>query len=189
MIGPSGCGKTTLLNVIAGLEPFETGEATVLGSPWQALDSEAKAVVRKNNMGFVFQFFNLLPTLTVAENVELSLVLSGKTNNAVEAVKAVAESVNIAHKLSAMPSQLSGGEMQRCAIARALIHSPKLLLADEPTGNLDSDTSEVILDLIEKVCVETGTTLLMVTHNPEATRIANRVIEMKDGQIIRDVQQ
>ena len=138
-------------------------------------------------MGFIFHFFNLLPTLTIEENILLPLALIN-TPKAEQKIKlaTIVEQVGITEKLIAYPSQLSGGQMQRAAIARALIHQPKLILADEPTGNLDTETSEEILNLLESVCKENNHTLLMVTHNIEATRIAKRLIQMKDGHIISD---
>ena len=187
IMGQSGCGKTTLLNIIAGLDTFDSGEVSILNHQWESLSEDQKTEIRKSEMGFIFQFFNLLPTLTIEENILLPLALIN-TPKAEQKIKlaTIAEQVGITEKLQAYPSQLSGGQMQRAAIARALIHQPKLILADEPTGNLDTETSEEILNLLEELCKANNHTLLMVTHNIEATRIAKRLIQMKDGHIIRD---
>lgn len=187
LMGQSGCGKTTLLNIIAGLDGFNSGQVDVLGHNWQMLNDDEKTKVRKEKMGFVFQFFNLLPTLTVEENIVLPLALMNfSAYEQKQRAFKVAEQVGLVDKLQRYPSQLSGGQMQRCAIARAVIHTPPLVLADEPTGNLDTQTSEEILTLLETLCKQNNQTLLMVTHNIEATRIAQRLVEMKDGQIICD---
>ena len=187
LMGPSGCGKSTLLNIIAGLDHFNEGEASVLNNNWFLASDDMKTQIRKKEMGFVFQFFNLLPTLTVEENIALPLALNNfSLASQKQKVSLIAEQVGLVDKLERYPSQLSGGQMQRCAIARALIHQPQLILADEPTGNLDSQTSEEILTLLDDLCTEHNQTLLMVTHNIEATRIATRLIEMKDGRVLKD---
>jgi ABC-type lipoprotein export system ATPase subunit len=184
LLGPSGSGKTTLLNCIGGVDRPDSGEVLVAGCKLHALDTNGLAEVRRNHLGMVFQFFHLLPTLTAAENVELPLQLLGIPNGEREArVQALMERVGLTHRAAALPSELSGGEMQRVAIARAIVHKPALLLADEPTGNLDSNTGVEILNLLEEVVRETNAALLMVTHSGEAAARCQRVLHMKDGSL------
>lgn len=184
LLGPSGSGKTTLLNCIGGVDRPDSGEVLVAGCKLHALDANGLAEVRRRHLGMVFQFFHLLPTLTAAENVELPLQLLGLSNGERESrVRALMERVGLAHRATALPSELSGGEMQRVAIARAIVHKPALLLADEPTGNLDSQTGVAILNLLEEVVRETNAALLMVTHSGEAAARCERVLHMKDGAL------
>lgn len=185
LLGPSGSGKTTLLNCIGGVDRADSGQVILAGSGLHGLDSDALARVRRTHIGTVFQFFHLLPTLTAAENVELPLQLLGVgTVERESRVRALLERVGVAHRASALPSELSGGEMQRVAIARAVIHRPALLLADEPTGNLDSTTGTQVLDLLAEVVRETNAALLMVTHSEEAAKRCERVLRMRDGELI-----
>nr|WP_276617053.1 ABC transporter ATP-binding protein [Roseimicrobium sp. ORNL1] len=184
LLGPSGSGKTTLLNCIGGVDRPDSGEVLVAGCKLHALDADGLAEVRRKHLGMVFQFFHLLPTLTAAENVELPLQLLGiPTNERETRVRSLLERVGLTQRAGALPSELSGGEMQRVAIARAIVHRPALLLADEPTGNLDSQTGVAILDLLEEVVRETGAALLMVTHSKEAAARCQRVVHMKDGAL------
>lgn len=184
LLGPSGSGKTTLLNCIGGVDRPDSGEVLVAGCKLHALDTNGLAEVRRKHLGMVFQFFHLLPTLTAAENVELPLQLLGVSTNERETrVRSLLERVGLTQRAAALPSELSGGEMQRVAIARAIVHKPALLLADEPTGNLDSQTGVAILDLLEEVVRETGAALLMVTHSKEAAARCQRVVHMKDGAL------
>lgn len=184
LLGPSGSGKTTLLNCIGGVDRPDSGEVLVAGCKLHALDTNGLAEVRRKHLGMVFQFFHLLPTLTAAENVELPLQLLGISNGERESrVRALMERVGLTHRAAALPSELSGGEMQRVAIARAIVHKPALLLADEPTGNLDSNTGVEILNLLEEVVRETNAALLMVTHSGEAAARCQRVLHMKDGTL------
>lgn len=184
LLGPSGSGKTTLLNCIGGVDRPDSGEVLVAGCALHALDTDGLAEVRRKHLGMVFQFFHLLPTLTAAENVELPLQLLDISKGERELrVHALLERVGLTHRAAALPSELSGGEMQRVAIARAIVHRPALLLADEPTGNLDSQTGTAILDLLEEVVRETGAALLMVTHSEEAAARCRRVLHMKDGAL------
>lgn len=185
LLGPSGSGKTTLLNCIGGVDRADSGEVIVSGVALHGLDSDGLAQVRRIHLGTVFQFFHLLPTLTAAENVELPLQLLGVgTAERESRVKSLLERVGVAHRAAALPSELSGGEMQRVAIARAVIHRPALLLADEPTGNLDSTTGAQVLDLLAEVVRETNAALLMVTHSEEAAKRCERVLRMRDGELI-----
>lgn len=185
LLGPSGSGKTTLLNCIGGVDRADSGEVIVSGVALHGLDSDGLAQVRRMHLGTVFQFFHLLPTLTAAENVELPLQLLGVgTSERESRVKSLLERVGVAHRAGALPSELSGGEMQRVAIARAVIHRPALLLADEPTGNLDSTTGAQVLDLLAEVVRETNAALLMVTHSEEAAKRCERVLRMRDGELV-----
>lgn len=182
LLGPSGCGKTTLLNCIGGIDQPDSGQILLAGSEMGRLTSDALADVRRSQLGSVFQFFHLLPTLSARENVELPLRLNGvPPAERVTRVTTLLERVGIAHRADALPGELSGGEMQRVAIARAVVHQPALLLADEPTGNLDSKTGSQVLDLIREICNERATALLMVTHSEEAARSCHRVLRMRDG--------
>lgn len=185
LLGPSGSGKTTLLNCIGGVDRADSGEVVIAGSALRGLDSDGMARVRRTHIGTVFQFFHLLPTLTAAENVELPLQLLGVSAAERELrVRALLERVGVMHRATALPSELSGGEMQRVAIARAVVHRPALLLADEPTGNLDTATGSQVLDLLAEVVRETNAALLMVTHSEEAAKRCERVLRMRDGEMI-----
>ncbi|ACD84497.1 ABC transporter ATP-binding protein [Candidatus Methylacidiphilum infernorum] len=184
LVGPSGCGKSTLLHLIAGIDSPSQGEIYVDGHPFHALKEEKLARLRGQIIGIVFQFFNLLPTLSVIENVMLPALLQGVVDLAAsKAAKELLAEVGLSHRLSHYPHQLSGGEMQRVALARALIMKPKIILADEPTGNLDSETTERILSLINKLVLEYHLTLLMVTHSLEVAKSADRILNMKDGRL------
>ncbi len=185
LLGPSGSGKTTLLNCIGGVDRVDSGVVRVAGADLHTLDADGLARVRRVHIGTVFQFFHLLPTLTAAENVELPLQLLGMATAERETrVRALLERVGVAHRAHALPAELSGGEMQRVAIARAIIHKPALLLADEPTGNLDSHTGAQVLDLLAEVVRETNAALLMVTHSEEAAKRCQRILRMRDGELI-----
>ncbi len=184
LTGPSGCGKTTLLNCLGGIDRPDSGEILLLGENIHELDGNALAALRRRQIGNIFQFFHLLPTLTVRENVEFPLQLLGvSSGERRQRADALLESVRITHRAEAYPGKLSGGEMQRVAIARALIHRPRLLLADEPTGNLDSTNGANILALLHQLTEETSTALLLVTHSAEATQICHRVIHIRDGAV------
>jgi putative ABC transport system ATP-binding protein len=184
LMGRSGSGKSTLLHIIAGLERPDTGEVRVLGEPLLTLDEEAKTRFRREKLGFVFQFFNLLPTLSVLENVMMPLILGGLgTQQATQQVLPLLDAVGLADKHAQLPNQLSGGEMQRVAIARALAYDPPLLLADEPTGNLDADNAQRIMQLLGTMSRERGKTILMVTHSPEAASVADVILNLREGQL------
>lgn len=185
LTGPSGSGKTTLLNCVGGVDRPDSGRIWFRDLALESLSADALADVRRRHVGTIFQFFHLLPTLTAAENVELPLQLNGiPTAQRTQRVRTLLERVQVAHRANARPQELSGGEMQRVAIARALAHAPALLLADEPTGNLDSRNGSIILDLLRELSDETGTALVLVTHSPEAARICHREISMRDGEIV-----
>jgi ABC-type lipoprotein export system ATPase subunit len=187
LVGPSGSGKTTLLNCLGGVDRPDSGSIRIHGEEVTRMDSDALAGLRRRRVGTVFQFFHLLPTLTAAENVEFPLRLAGLEPGArADRVAALLGRVGVSHRADALPSQLSGGEMQRVAIARALAHGPSLLLADEPTGNLDSVNGEKVLALLEELGNETGTALVLVTHSLAATRICHRVIHLRDGMVERE---
>ncbi|MFO1459429.1 MAG: ABC transporter ATP-binding protein [Verrucomicrobiota bacterium] len=184
LTGPSGSGKTTLLNCLGGVDRPDAGSIQLGNTSLEAMDDEALALFRRKRVGTVFQFFHLLPTLTAAENVELPLQLLGVPRADRETrVHALLERVGVAHRSRAFPSELSGGERQRVAIARAMGHGPELLLADEPTGNLDSVNGANILQLLTEWTGETKTALVLVTHSPEAASICHREIHLRDGQI------
>jgi ABC-type lipoprotein export system ATPase subunit len=185
LMGPSGCGKSTLLNILGTIDRPSQGELLLDGKTVLKLNEKALTDFRRRELGFIFQFFNLLSTLTVAENVSLPLDLEGRMRETDRqtAVSAILNKVGMAHRADFFPSQLSGGEMQRVAIARALVHQPKLILADEPTGNLDSENGTAVLQLLRALVQETGQTILMATHSEEAASYANRIIRMRDGRI------
>ena len=185
LVGPSGCGKSTLLHLCGAMDRPTSGSVTLEGQAVGALDDDALTRLRRTRVGFVFQFFNLLPSLTVAENIALPLLLAGATAASVTPrVRACAERVGIAHRLDHVPSQLSGGEAQRTAIARAVVHQPVLLLADEPTGNLDSANGARIVQLLRDVNRQSGAAILLATHDTTVAATADRVVTMHDGRIV-----
>lgn len=177
--GTSGSGKSTLLNCIGGLDTMDSGSIQVDGKEIRGLSSEALADYRRDNLGYIFQFYNLIPNLTVRENIQVCQHLTENPLNMEELL----EALGLTEHQNKFPSQLSGGQQQRCAIGRALIKNPKLLLCDEPTGALDSATSRDILVLLEKINEKYGTTMLIVTHNNAIKNMVHRVITLKDGQI------
>jgi ABC-type lipoprotein export system ATPase subunit len=182
LAGRSGCGKSTLLNLAGAMDFPTSGTVTLDGVVTSTLDDASLTRLRREKVGFIFQSFQLLPSLTVIENVELPLMLVGRGDSRHRAEEAL-RSVDMEGYGARKPFQLSGGQMQRVAIARALIHSPILLLADEPTGNLDTATSDLILDLLRRIGRETGTTILMATHSSEAAASADTVVRLRDGHI------
>lgn len=184
LYGQSGSGKTTLLNVIAGLDRPTQGTVSIGGNDLETLGEEGRTRLRRNSLGFVFQFFNLLPTLTAFENVFLSLELAGKSDR--EPALAALASVDLAGKENRYPHELSGGEQQRVAIARALVKNPSLILADEPTGNLDNRTGEQVLALLTSRCRASGATLIMATHSPLTLRYSDRALRMLDGVVVEE---
>lgn len=182
LLGPSGCGKSTLLNLAGAMDFPTSGQVILRGVAISALDDPALTRLRRETIGFVFQSFQLLPTLTVAENVELPLLLAGAKGARAAALR-VLEQVEMDGFASRMPYQLSGGQMQRVAIARALIHAPAILLADEPTGNLDSATGDLILALLRRIANTGQSTVMLATHSAEAATLADTVVRMRDGRI------
>ena len=184
LMGPSGSGKSTLLNCLGGIDRPDEGEIWVHGSRIDQLDGHRLTQLRRSTIGSIFQFFHLLPTLTAYENIEFPLKLAGWDGpSRRDRVGKLLSQVRLEARQHALPSQLSGGEMQRVAIARALASEPSVLLADEPTGNLDSQTGQHILDLVESLAESTQTALLLVTHSEAATRICHRTVHMIDGQL------
>ena len=180
LVGRSGCGKSTLLNLAGAMDFPSSGTVFIDGSSTSSLRESALTKLRREKVGFVFQSFQLLPTLSVSENVELPLLLSG-AGGAGELALETLRWLEMDSFAARMPYQLSGGQMQRVAIARALVHSPAILLADEPTGNLDSATGNMILDLLRRIATEKNTTVMMATHSSEAAAIADTIVRMRDG--------
>ncbi len=184
LMGPSGSGKSTLLNLIAGIDRVDSGEVVIDDQAVSKMDGDALCRLRREKVATVFQFFHLLPTLSVAENIEFPLLLLGLDEaTRRERVADLVTEVQLENRVDAFPDQLSGGEMQRAAIARALAPRPSLILADEPTGNLDSVTGDAILDLLEKLSERHGIAMLLVTHSEEATRICGRTLDLHDGRL------
>lgn len=187
VMGPSGSGKSTLLNLVCGLDEPSTGAIIIDGVNLAELDDDARTRLRREKIGMIFQTFNLLPTLTARENVALPLRLQGLSRKEAEKrATAMLERVGLADRVTHRPDQLSGGERQRIAIARALIFEPPVLLADEPTGNLDSATGQEILELLDRLHSEFNTTILLVTHNEEAARYCDRILRLRDGRVVRE---
>ena len=185
LMGPSGCGKSTLLHLCGAMDRASAGRILLNGKDLAKLGDDDLTHVRREQVGFVFQFFNLLPTLTIADNIALPCLLAGMKGDAADArAKALAERVGIAHRLSHFPQQVSGGEMQRAAIARALVHQPALLVADEPTGNLDSENGAKVLALLSALNKEMGVTVLLATHSADVAAAATRVLRMRDGKFV-----
>jgi putative ABC transport system ATP-binding protein len=182
LVGPSGSGKSTLLNLVGGMDLPDSGDVTVDGVSLVRMSERERTLFRRRRLGFVFQFFNLLPTLTVEENLLLPLELNGRAADG-EAL-AMLERVGLSARARAFPDRLSGGEQQRVAIARALVHGPVLVLADEPTGNLDDDNAESVLDVLESVTRAAGRTLIVVTHSDRVVGRADRVLELRHGRIV-----
>ena len=182
LVGPSGCGKSTLLHVCGAMDRPTRGEVILEGRTLGDLDDDALTRVRRQRVGFVFQFFNLLPTLTVKQNIGLPLLLDGSPASAVaERASRVAQRVGLTARLDHYPQQLSGGEAQRAAIARAVVHEPALLIADEPTGNLDSENGARVLELLLELNAQSGTALLLATHDEDVAARAQRTLYMRDG--------
>ena len=179
VVGPSGAGKTTVLNILGGMDKASGGEVLVDGKDIAGYSQKQLTGYRRNDIGFVFQFYNLVPNLTALENVELALQIS---RNPLDA-KTVMQEVGLGDRLNNFPAQLSGGEQQRVSIARALAKNPKLLLCDEPTGALDYQTGKAILKLLQDMCRERGMTVIVITHNSDLTPMADRVIRIKNGKV------
>jgi putative ABC transport system ATP-binding protein len=187
IMGPSGCGKTTLLNCFSGLDDLTSGDVFIEGVSLAAMDDDAKSRYRSRRMGFVFQSYNLLPVLTTVENVELPLLVAkAPAKEARERARALLKAVDLEGWGDHKPAQLSAGQQQRVAIARALVNDPAIVWADEPTGNLDSDTSAQIMDLLARLNREQGQTLVLVTHDATVSSRAHRILKMKNGQIVEE---
>ena len=184
IMGPSGCGKSTLLNIVGLLDNPTTGTVRIMDTDCASLSDTARARFRNSNLGFVFQSFHLIPSLNVAANIELPLDYRSDSGQRRERVREVAERLGIAHRLKHLPSQLSGGQCQRVAIARAIVGRPSIILADEPTGNLDSRMGNEVMDLLHELNRRDGITVVMVTHNEEQARRTDRIVRFFDGRII-----
>ncbi len=182
IVGPSGAGKSTVLNILGGMDNNDSGQVIVDGKDISKFNETELTTYRRDDVGFVFQFYNLIPNLTTKENVELASQIVSDAKDATEILK----EVGLEGRIDNFPAQLSGGEQQRVAIARALAKNPKLLLCDEPTGALDYKTGKSVLKLLQKTCRETGTTVILITHNQALTPIADRVIEINDAKV-RDI--
>ena len=182
IMGPSGGGKTTFLNCLGGLDFPDQGEIYLNDRLLNNLSDKELTELRRKEIGFVFQFFNLMPTLTVQENVELPLLISRSARTESKQVQSLLNYVGLLHRAKSFPAELSGGEMQRVAIARALVHRPSIVLADEPTGNLDSENGNKILELMSKACTDFKTTVVMATHNSQIADYGNRHFEIRDGK-------
>jgi putative ABC transport system ATP-binding protein len=185
VMGPSGSGKSTLMHILAGLDQPTSGSVIVDGTEIAELDDKRLTELRRDKVGFVFQFFNLLPVLTAEENIRLPLSIAGRKPDQ-ELMKQLVDAVNLGDRLSHRPSELSGGQQQRVAIARALVSQPAVVFADEPTGNLDSTSSEEVLTLLRRAVDDFGQTVVMVTHDANAAAIADRVLVLVDGKIVQD---
>ena len=187
IMGPSGSGKSTLLHLMGGLDSPSAGDVMVDGRIISQMPDAQVTLFRRTQIGFVFQFFNLLPTLTALENVTLPFVLDGRRKEeALDRAELLLDKVGLAARRKHLPQEMSGGEIQRLAIARSLAFDPPILLADEPTGNLDSKNGEIILELLRQINKEDGCTIVMVTHSPEAARFGDRTIFLRDGLIERE---
>ena len=187
LVGRSGSGKSTLLNLIGAIDTPTSGEIYIDDLALSALDESGRALLRRRRIGFVFQFFNLIPTLTAAENLQLPLELNGITGAAATARAGdCLAAVGLADLGQRFPEELSGGEQQRIAIARALVHEPGLVIADEPTGNLDLETATAMIALLDRLCRESGTTLVMATHSREVIGLADRVLAIRSGRLVEE---
>jgi len=187
IMGPSGSGKSTLLHLLGGLDTPTQGEITLADKQLSKLSEYQSTLARRHNVGFVFQFFNLLPTLTAEENILLPLIIDGKDpKKYAERLEHLLDLVNLKDRRHHKPDQLSGGQQQRVAVARALITQPAILLADEPTGNLDTKTGTAIMELLQRSCHELNQTVIVVTHDPKAAAYAQRIIFLRDGVVVNE---
>jgi len=184
IVGPSGSGKSTLFYILGGLTRATSGRVVIDGADFAQLSDAQRTAMRKQKIGFVFQKFNLLPTLSAKGNIEIAREIAGKDGVDRELFERVTGMLGIAGRLDHRPSELSGGEQQRVALARALVNSPSIVLADEPTGNLDSRNSDIVLKMLRDANQQFGQTVLMITHNPQAAEIGDRIIHMRDGSIV-----
>ena len=185
IVGPSGSGKSTLFYIMGGLTHADSGQVIIDGTNFTELSDAARTRMRKSKIGFVFQKFNLLPTLTAEGNIDIALDIAGHTKHADrEYIARITQLLGIDKRMNHRPSEMSGGEQQRVALARALVNKPAIVLADEPTGNLDTQNSEIVLNMLRQSNQELGQTVLMITHNPEAAAVGDRTIHMRDGEIV-----
>jgi len=189
VMGPSGSGKSTLLHLLGGLDKTSDGEVSLGGRRLSVMSDKEVTLARRRNVGFVFQFYNLLPTLTAEENIALPLLIDGKKLKQYQGkIDELLELVGLTDRRKHKPDQLSGGEQQRVAIARAFVNDPDIVLTDEPTGNLDSRAGEEVMKLLRRSCDELGQTIVVVTHDPKAASFADRIVFLKDGQIASEIQ-
>jgi putative ABC transport system ATP-binding protein len=184
IVGPSGSGKSTLFYILGGLTRATSGRVLIDGADFAQLSDGQRTDLRKSKIGFVFQKFNLLPTLSARDNIEIAREISGRNGSEPEFFNQVTQMLGVAGRLDHRPSEMSGGEQQRVALARALINRPAIVLADEPTGNLDSENSEIVLKMLREANRKFNQTVLMITHNPEAAEVGDRIIHMRDGHIV-----
>lgn len=188
VMGPSGSGKSTLLHLLGGLDEPTAGEITLAGRPISNLSDDEVTLVRRRRVGFIFQFYNLVPTLTAAENVGLPLLIDGRNVKKYQSkIDELLQLVGLDQRMDHKPDQMSGGQQQRVAIARAFINDPEIVLADEPTGNLDSQSGTAVLQLLRQFCDQRQQTIVMVTHDPRAASYADRVAFLKDGRTVQDL--
>ena len=186
LVGPSGCGKTTLISVVAGILNQDSGDCTVYGQNLRAMSQRDRTRFRGKSIGFVFQAFNLLPTLTAAENAAIPLLVNGmKRSLAIDRAKAMLDRVGLGARLQSLPSQLSGGQQQRVAIARALVHDPKLIVCDEPTSALDHETGHRVMEMLREVALKEDRSLVIVTHDARIFEFADRMAQMDDGRVVK----
>ncbi len=186
IMGPSGCGKTTLLNVLSGIDEPSAGQVMISGNPLFGISDDDRTNIRAREMGFIFQKFHLLDVMTAVENVEVPLLLMGNSpTDARDKAEQALEKVGLGDRSKHRPSELSGGQQQRVSIARAIVHSPSVILCDEPTGNLDSETSNQVMDLLEEIN-QSGTTVVIVTHDEEIAKRCSRTIRLRDGIIVSE---
>lgn len=184
IVGPSGSGKTTLISIIAGILPYDEGVCKVFGEEYKEMTEEKKTIFRKNNIGFVFQSFNLIPMLSATENVAVPLLLNGiSTPDAEKKAQELLIELDLQDKLDSSPKELSGGQQQRLAIARGFIHEPKLIVCDEPTAYLDHKTGDMVMDILKKKVLNKDRAIVVVTHDPRIFSYADRVVHMEDGQL------
>jgi putative ABC transport system ATP-binding protein len=189
LVGPSGCGKTTLISVIAGILDHDEGDCTVFGEDFKAMPDRARTAYRGHNIGFVFQAFNLLPTLTAAENVSVPMLINGYSRReAMERAEEALRRVNLGDRSRSLPKELSGGQQQRVAIARSLVHSPKLIVCDEPTSALDHETGHKVMALLREAAVGPGRALIIVTHDARIFEFADRIAKMDDGRVTQVIE-
>ena len=186
IVGPSGSGKSTLFHVLGGLTPPTSGSVSINGTDLAKMTDPERTNLRKRTVGFVFQKYNLLPTLSVSDNIEIARDIAGNTSGKDQKFQEVLRLLGIEHRLNHKPRALSGGEQQRVAIARSIVNSPAILLADEPTGNLDTENSTNVLGLLRDLNRRTGQTILMITHNPDAASYGHRTVHMRDGRIVEN---
>jgi len=187
VMGPSGCGKSTLLHLLGGLQVPSAGRVCIEGVDLASIGDAARTELRRKKIGFVFQRYNLLPTLTAEDNIELARRIHGNGQGAKLDVKELLGLLGLERKLGHKPSEMSGGEQQRVALARAVINRPSILLADEPTGNLDSENSQMVLQMLQDLNRKFRQTIVMITHDPDAASMASRILEMRDGRILNRV--